>query len=52
MPMLLVERSPSGAVCDLPTLRRDGMLGQFYVLRDVRQLVARRSLMPFFEDQA
>jgi hypothetical protein len=50
--MLFVERSPSGAVCDLPALQEDGMLGQIYVLRDVRPLVARRSLMPFFEDQA
>jgi hypothetical protein len=50
--MLFVERSPSGTVCDLPALQEDGMLGQIYVLRDVRPLVARRSLMPFVEDQA
>jgi hypothetical protein len=50
--MLLVERSPTGAVCDLLALQEDGMLVQVYVFRDVRPLVARRSLMPFFEDQA
>jgi len=34
--MLLVERSPTGAVRDLLALQEDGMLVQVYVFRDVR----------------